>query len=508
MRILRRVSVRARAALGAAAAAALAFGLATVWVGHAAYAQWMPNARAKALNEATLLDNSVLDPSVAAETDPRYYRGLEDGEDAWSYRVTAGGYQHSLYALVLADGQWARHDRIDTAAAGHLPPLAADREFGFAELVDIRLPAGVYYDIHSLVGPSPTDRTVTFLRRTGQLHSTAALEELTGRAGLPAQRITVYVMVSPVEARAAQARVTRILGWYLVPGASLFVAAVAWVVTTLALRPVEAIRRRMELIGAGAVHERVPVPATEDEIARLAVTTNATLGRLERALSEQRRLVADASHELRTPLAVIRNSLEVALAHPEQAHWPDVAADALADTERLHLLAEDLLLLARVDESAAGDGTVELHDLVTEQLAERSYGPPLPRLAAGMLEPASVPGSEVLMARVLRNLLDNAVRHAVAEVTVSLRVTDGWAELTVADDGPGIPAADRERVFERFVRLDPSRDRADGGAGLGLALVRAIVQGLGGTAQCRDRDREPAAAVGAELVIRLPTGTP
>ncbi|MER5866413.1 ATP-binding protein [Kitasatospora sp. NPDC002040] len=483
MRIWRRTSVRARAAVCAALASVLVFGPAAVWAGEAAYQQWMPNAEAKALREATLLDAAIT-------------------SDDWAGAII-GNYQQSAYALVLADGSWARHDRIGESPLVFLPPMpnrySDHRSIGDAETVRIGLPDGVGYDISTPVGPNPTDRTLTFLRRRGQLWSSADLERLTGRQGLPPQQVTTYVVVNDIEARASAARLTTVLGRYVVPGGALFVGLVTWVVIGLALRPVEAIRRRMARIGGGAFHERVPVPPARDGITRLAVTTNETLERLEQAIAEQRRLVADASHELRTPIAVLRTSLEVALAHPDDIPWPEVVAEALADTERLQALADDLLLLSRTDEQQAPGEPVDLHDLLSEQAAERAWtGSRKVRVLA--LESAVVAGDELLLARAVRNLLDNACRFAAAEVTVALRVTAGQAELTVADDGPGIPAADRERIFERFVRLDEARDREHGGAGLGLALVRGIARGLDGTAAAV----EPAAGHGAELVLRLP----
>ncbi|MFJ4189247.1 sensor histidine kinase [Kitasatospora sp. NPDC089509] len=477
---LRRLSVRMRAAIASALASVLAFGLAAVWVSDAVRRQWLPAAEARAMGDTALLDEAIT-------------AGM-----GWNGPPPLPGYQDSAYLVLFQDGTLAKSDRITRSDVVDLPALPPGAPRFVNRRVDLPVLAATRGN-----GPG---RTAPFICRTTGTVPSTDLAAMFG-ADRPAQQLTIYVMVDDTMANRASELVTRILGWYLVPGASLFVAAVAWLVTGLALRPVEAIRRRMARIGGGAFHERVPVPPGRDGIARLAETTNATLGRLEHAVTEQRRLVADASHELRTPIAVLRNSLEVALAHPEQARWPEVAADALADTERLQRLADDLLLLARTDERRVGEGVAEwidLDDLVTEQVAERGCFPGGPPVLATALEPVTVPGTELLLGRLLRNLLDNAVRHATDEVLVSLRVVDGRAVLVVADDGPGIPAADRERVFERFVRLDESRDRADGGAGLGLALVRSIAAALGGTA----RAVEPRAGRGAELVVSLPTGTP
>ncbi|MFD0345050.1 sensor histidine kinase [Kitasatospora aburaviensis] len=349
-------------------------------------------------------------------------------------------------------------------------------------------------------------RTVHFYRTLAGPFTGDQLATYSGVTGLPPQWLTVVVLVDTQEAEQAAATVTQALGVYLAPAASLFVALTAWLVTGLAL--VESIRRGM----AGSARARSTNASRcrpRDAVARLAATTNTTLDRLERALAEQRRLVADASHELRSPLAALRSTLEVPLAHPAQADWPAVVAGALTDTERLQDLADDLLLLARTRDAGAdgaAEGTVELHDLVTEQLAERGHTDPgltfrfEPLEGLGEEAEVVVPGREVLVGRILRNVLDNAARHAVGTVTVRLGVTDGWARLEVDDDGPGIPAADRERVFDRFVRLDTARNRAVGGAGLGLALVRTIATSLGGTATAE----HPPHGHGAHLVVRLP----
>ncbi|MFJ9692108.1 sensor histidine kinase [Kitasatospora sp. NPDC101183] len=488
---LRRLSVRMRAAIASAVASVLAFGLATVWVGDAVRQQWVPAAEARAAGDAALLEQAVA-TSI----------------HGWLGAPPIEGYQDSPYVILYQDGTWAKSDRMTPGEFQGLAPLPSRAPELSSQRVTLPVVQGA--SARPSDGASPgalpgagsggPGHSATFIRRTTGTVQGDRLVRLMGPPQRNAQQLTIYVMVDDTMANRASALVNRILGWYLVPGASLFVALVAWWVTGLALRPVEAIRRRMERIGGGAFHERVPVPPGRDGIARLAETTNTTLGRLEHAVTEQRRLVADASHELRTPVAVLRHSLEVALAHPEQARWPEVVAEALADTERLQLLADDLLLLARTEERRTVEEEVDLHDLVAEQVAERGCLPGGPRVCAPRLDEASVRGTEVLLGRVLRNLLDNAVRHAAGEVLVSLQVADGRAVLTVADDGPGIPAADRERVFERFVRLDDARGRVDGGAGLGLALVRGIAGSLGGTV----RAVEPGSGRGAELVVELP----
>ncbi|MEU0999690.1 sensor histidine kinase [Streptomyces tibetensis] len=268
------------------------------------------------------------------------------------------------------------------------------------------------------------------------------------------------------------------------------VAAVTWLVTRRALRPVEGIRREMDAITHSEdLARRVPEPDTHDEIARLASTTNETLAALETSVERQRRFVADASHELRSPIASLRTQLEVAAAHPELLDLDG----AVEDTVRLQRLAADLLLLARLDAGERpSDAKVDLAGLAREQ-AEGRTGVTVDA------EPVEVAGSRGQLGRVLANLLDNAQRHARSAVTVSVRREGDRAVVGVADDGDGVPEDDRERIFERFVRLDAARSRDDGGAGLGLAIARDVAVRHGGTLTA---GRGPAG--GALFELRLP----
>jgi signal transduction histidine kinase len=280
------------------------------------------------------------------------------------------------------------------------------------------------------------------------------------------------------------------------------VGGVTWLVTRRALRPVEGIRGEMAAITASTdLSRRVPEPATRDEVARLARTTNETLTALEESVERQRRFVADASHELRSPIASLRTQLEVAAAHPELLDLDG----AVADTVRLQHLAADLLLLARLDAGEEPLGKpVALGTLVREDVARRNAEDPGGvAVVAGELADATVAGSRGQLARVLGNLLDNAVRHAAGRVDVRVRRAGAWAVLEVADDGAGVPAADRERIFERFVRLDDARSRDDGGAGLGLAIVRDVVVRHGGSIGVGE-----APGGGALFTVRLPLDDP
>jgi signal transduction histidine kinase len=267
-----------------------------------------------------------------------------------------------------------------------------------------------------------------------------------------------------------------------VPLLLVVVAGTTWFVVGRALAPVEAIRAEVDAISATALHRRVPDPPADDEIGRLARTMNRMLERLERAQARQRRLVSDASHELRSPVAAIRQHAEVALAHPGRTSAAELAETVLAEDLRLQRLAEDLLLLTRADEHtlALRRRPVDLDDLVFDE-ARRLRGVSGLRADTSLVSAGRVDGDAAGLRRVLRNLGDNAARHAEGRVAFSVAERDGVVVLRVDDDGPGIPEADRERVFERFVRLDDARARDDGGSGLGLAIVAELVAAHGGT---------------------------
>jgi signal transduction histidine kinase len=212
----------------------------------------------------------------------------------------------------------------------------------------------------------------------------------------------------------------------------------------------------------------------------------------------RRRFAADASHELRSPLASLRTGLEVALSDAEGSSWVAAATDALDTTSAMERLVQDLLFLARTDDPTAPRvvRSFDLDDVVLEEVARA--GPRTP------VDTSSVSAAEVIgrrddIARVVRNLLDNALRHARSMVAVEVHGDEHGARLTVRDDGDGIAMEERDRIFERFTRLDDARSRHGGGAGLGLAIVREIVDAHGGSVRVED------AAPGARFVVDLPS---
>ena len=282
------------------------------------------------------------------------------------------------------------------------------------------------------------------------------------------------------------------------------VALLAWVIAGRALRPVEAIRTEVESISGSTLDRRVPVPPSGDEVARLAHTMNAMLDRLEDASERQQRFVADASHELRSPVTAIRTELEVAQRTATAEEWPAVAERLLAEEARLEAVIADLLLLASLDEGAPMPEPVlvDLADEAREEARRREPDRAAVSIDVDAPVPAFVEGSRMQLRRALANLLDNAGRHAGTSIRLSVHERDGRVRVLVDDDGPGIPEAERERVFERFVRLDEHRARPSvgaGGSGLGLSLVRRIAERHRGTAHV-----DTAPLGGARLVLDLP----
>jgi len=278
----------------------------------------------------------------------------------------------------------------------------------------------------------------------------------------------------------------------------LVVGGTTWVVVGRALRPVERIRSEVAAISDDRLDRRVPVPGGRDELHRLALTMNEMLERLQASRDKQQRFVSDASHELRSPLASLRQAAEVTQAHPVALPEGELADTVLEESVRMQRIVEQMLVLTRTDEAGVREPReVDLDDLaLAEAHRVRRDGLAVDVSGVGA---GRVTGDAVALSQVVRNLVDNAARHAVGRLAVTVTAADEQVVLTVEDDGAGVPVAGRERVFERFVRLDEARARDDGGSGLGLAIVREISRAHGGEATVED-----SVLGGARFVVRLP----
>jgi signal transduction histidine kinase len=235
------------------------------------------------------------------------------------------------------------------------------------------------------------------------------------------------------------------------------------------------------MITAHQLHRRVPDPRGSDEIARLAATMNGMLTRLEAERARERRFVSDASHELRSPIAAIRQHAEVAVAHPEASSLSELAEPVLEEVEVLQRLVDDLMLLTRIDEGTMRlrREPVDLDDIVLREGSRLRAARPDLVVDLARVRAARTRGDAIALDRLVRNLTENASRHARHAMALGLREDDGRVVLTVDDDGSGVASEDRDRIFDRFVRLDEARDRDSGGAGLGLAIVREVAAAHG-----------------------------
>ncbi|MFD5398814.1 sensor histidine kinase [Streptomyces sp. NPDC127097] len=462
-------SVRARAAAGATVVVALALIAAGVAV--------LLVLRGNLQNQAGL-EAQVAAREVAAKiaTGTAYDKlDLPDGDEHPVVVVADDGRVRAVGEDVRAvDGK-----RVAAAqGAGSVAPPAEEDEDGEDDDRALK-PGEVDDDVEYRDGTAEVDGTVADYRFAVVEAKDTRGEQVTVRAGSA---------LAPEQDAVGSVRDAMLIG---LPLLLVVVAGVTWLVTRRALRPVEGIRGEMAAITASTdLSRRVPVPSSKDEIGRLARTTNETLAALESAVERQRRFVADASHELRSPIASLRTQLEVGVAHPELLDVPG----AVEDTVRLQRLAADLLLLARLDAGERpGGARVDLAAMVREESSQR-VGDRVP-VRTGELASAEVAGSRGQLGRVLGNLLDNAQRHAVASVRVAVVREGEWAVLRVEDDGPGVPESERERIFERFVRLDDARARDDGGAGLGLAIARDVAVRHGGSLAVR---------TGSVFELRLP----
>ncbi|MGQ1838414.1 ATP-binding protein [Kocuria turfanensis] len=285
------------------------------------------------------------------------------------------------------------------------------------------------------------------------------------------------------------------------PVLALLGSALMWFLVGRSLAPVRRITGQVRRIGTANLGERVDVPPTGDEVAALAGTMNGMLDRLEASDRAQRRFVADASHELRSPLATLTTTIEVAASDPSATMWPEVAPVLRSQSRRMGRLVEDLLTLAKIDDAGLRlrVADTDLDEVVREEVARMR---PASRHEVRVhLDPVRIRGDGSRLQQVLRNLLSNAERHAESWIAVSLRTQGQEAVVTVDNDGAGIAPEDRERVFERFVRLDDSRTRDTGGSGLGLAISREIATAHGGAITAGEDGRG-----NCRFELRLPLG--
>ncbi|MFI6173321.1 ATP-binding protein [Nocardia sp. NPDC051052] len=440
----------------------------------------------------------------------------------WGLRVRSAVLSTAVLAVVFGLGAlaalWLMYqsllESVDSTAAGRASELAGqlaqrspaqaddalfarDRAVVAVQVIDS---AGVVVRASSdtattpLVTPLP--EAVTGFEALGQDDVRAATRTATGLSG----RFTVLVAVSNEESEETVRNVAAVVG-VVAPLVLLASAAATYALVGRSLTSVEAIRRQVAAIDADRLGDRVPVPQADDEIAGLAVTMNAMLDRIQAADTAQRRFIADASHELRSPLATVIAALELGRDNPGMLDTDMIDRTALPEAHRIKHLIEDMLTLAAADENALtlARVDVDLDDIAAAVVVTARHDHPLLSVHAD-LAPARVVGDPGALQRVIRNLTDNAAAHARTRIDVRVDGTDTIARVVVEDDGPGIPVPERDRVFQRFVRLQDDRARNSGGTGLGLAIVAEIVRAHHGSIEIGE-----SPTGGARLVAEFPT---
>ncbi len=384
------------------------------------------------------------------------------------------------YVIIGPDGS-AFSPIAEMQSVGDIPPPTSTRD---------PVPTPFKISAQALEQGWTTGESMEVQYHDGRVETIVTLPTDSGRAAT----IRATRPLTEISATVNSVQRLTILG---VPFASLLVGLLTWFMAGRALAPVEHIRREAELITQSTLHRRVPVPGSHDEISRLANTMNSMLSRLESTTARERQFLSDASHELRSPVASIGATLEVALRMPESADWPDVARRSLQEQARLSSSIDALVTLASLAEQAD-------HQLVNEEIdlddivLDLGHRPRRVPVSVAAVHPVPMRGRADLIERLVRNLVDNAERHANQQVVLSLRAEHGIATMIVDDDGLGIESSRRESVFERFTRLDEGRSRDAGGTGLGLAMVRSIAQRHGGDVRC---DESPLG--GARFVVTL-----
>jgi len=426
-----------------------------------------------------------------------------------AFALAGAAFDLILYRTLLAG--------VDDATAGRVRTIVDALQSGSPDDLDSALLATTQRVVAiQLIAP---DGTV--VKRAGSAPATPLIPinefDFNLRRGMPDDAVADDDMrVSGQKVNARSGQYTVLVGGgseaveAIVRTVALLVAGTAPIITGVAatatyrlvrrsLQSVDAIRSRVAEISTSDLAERVPVPTSRDEISALAVTMNEMLARLEAGHQAQQRFLSDASHELRSPLATIISGLEVAEAHPELLDAELAVDTLLPEAHRMRVLIEDLLLLARADEQSV---VMRKEEVALDELAEVEAA--RVRREAGCTVHADICPSRLTadpagMSRMIRNLVDNAVRHANSLIVIEVSSRDRTAILSIGDDGPGIAPAERTRVFERFVRLDSDRSRSSGGAGLGLAIVAEVVAAHGGTVSIDDRP-----GGGTKVTVALP----
>lgn len=377
--------------------------------------------------------------------------------------ITPVGYEE-IVAAIAADGT------VLALAGAEVPPNVANVPLGVSDLLVAEIEDGE--------GPE--------------------LEEI--RVALAEATNGVRILVGNEGETAATARsAVRNMLLAVIPLTALAGAVVAWFVTGRALGPVKRMRSELDEVVEAGDGRRVTEPGSGDEVDELGATINTVLERLDDQTLRQRRFVADASHELKSPLANARAIIDTAQAQPDDEEFLRVTSGVGSELNRLRALVDDLLFLAQTDEGAPRQvRATDLADLIFDE-AERVAATSEKRIDASGVAPVQVMVEPSEAARAIRNLVENAERFASERVTISVIESDTLATVVIADDGPGIPAADRDAVFERFGRLENDRGRAAGGTGLGLSIVASIATANGGSVVLSD-----APTGGAEFALSFP----
>ncbi|GGE96225.1 sensor histidine kinase [Mycetocola zhadangensis] len=496
----RRISLRTRIVLAATAVVAIA-----LLLGAAGFVVLLQNSlresvKASAEQSLSDLENRVeasgLDSIRTDATGPQATdRGDDESDENDENDSGDGGNSDGDDGGGSGDGDSSDDDPLTQSTEDFLESFEDDE--AFFQVIDdsgtVVASSENALAIGALAAPARDDARMTSLQGQSAEFLTVSAE---------ADGFTILAGRSVEDIDETTSTVTRLLAIAL-PVLLAFVALTTWFVVGRSLRPVERMRREVDDVTSANLHQRIADPGSRDEIGRLATTMNRMLDRLDAAQTTQRRFISDASHELKSPLASMRQYAEVARAHPDRVSTNELSDVVLDEGARLERLVQGMLVLAKADERtlAPNRTAVDLDDLVLAE-ARRLRDTTALRVDVSAVGPGRVRGDIALLGQAMRNLADNAVRHAAGEVRFELAESDGQVLLVVSDDGAGIPEHDRERIFDRFVRLDEARARDAGGSGLGLSIVREIAVAHGGSV------RASATAQGsARFELRLPAAS-